>query len=65
MSEKKPYDNVEFDWIQLSADLDPSKTETFLNKWKRKFAENPFVPIGKCDAINVICLEICEEKKYL
>lgn len=47
MSEKKPYDDVEFDWIQLSADLDPSKAESFLAKWQRKFGENPFVPIGK------------------
>lgn len=57
MSEKKPYDDVEFDWIQLSADLDPSKAESFLAKWQRKFGENPFVPIGKwtiCDVINVI-----------
>lgn len=56
MSEKKPYDNVEFDWIQLSVDLDQSKKETFLQKWKRKFDENPFVPIGKlrrrCDFSN-------------
>lgn len=51
MAEKRPYDNVEFDWIQLSADLDPSNAESFLDKWKRKFGENPFVPIGKCDVI--------------
>lgn len=49
MSEKKPYDNVEFDWIQLSADIDPGDSETFLAKWKRKFEENPFVPIGEYD----------------
>lgn len=53
MSEKRPYDNVEFDWIQLSADLDPSNAESFLDKWKRKFGENPFVPIGKCDVIKL------------
>lgn len=53
MSEKRPYDNVEFDWIQLSADLDPSKAESFLDKWKRKFGENPFVPVGKCDVIKL------------
>lgn len=47
MSENKPYDNMEFDWIQLSADIDPGNTETFLQKWKRKFEENPFVPIGE------------------
>lgn len=47
MAEKKPYDDVEFDWIQLSVDLDQSLKETFLQKWKRKFNENPFVPIGK------------------
>lgn len=41
------YDNVQFDWVQLSADLDPTKNETFLGKTRRKFAENPFVPIGK------------------
>lgn len=38
---------MEFDWIQLSADIDPGNTETFLQKWKRKFEENPFVPIGE------------------
>lgn len=47
MSEKKPYDNVQFDWIQLSADLDPMTDETFLGKWGKKFKENPFVPIGE------------------
>lgn len=65
MSEKKPYDNVEFDWIQLSADLDPSKTESFLNKWKRKFGENPFVPIGKCDAIIGMPFEISRQWKKI
>lgn len=48
MSEKKPYDDVQFDWIQLSADLDPTNQETFIGKWKRKFTENPFVPVGEC-----------------
>lgn len=47
MSEKQPYDNVEFDWIKLVADLNP-ESETFLEKCKRKFNENPFVPIGEC-----------------
>lgn len=46
MAEKQPYDNVEFDWIKLVADLNP-EPETFLEKCKRKFNENPFVPIGK------------------
>lgn len=63
MSEKRPYDNVEFDWIQLSADLDPSKTETFLGKWKRKFGENPFVPVGKC--IKFCDVIISRGKKYI
>lgn len=40
------YDDVQFDWIQLSVDLDPSNNESFMAKTKRKFAENPFVPIG-------------------
>lgn len=48
MVEKQPYDNVEFDWIQLSADLDPTVYETFIEKWSRKFKENPFVPVGEC-----------------
>lgn len=47
MSEKQPYDNVEFDWIKLVADLEKNQ-ESFLDKCKRKFNENPFVPIGKC-----------------
>lgn len=47
MSEKKPYDEVQFDWIQLSTDLDPLGDESFLGKWKRKFGQNPFVPVGK------------------
>lgn len=47
MSEKKPYDEVEFDWIQLSAELDPFGNESFLGKCKRKFGQNPFVPVGK------------------
>lgn len=46
MSEKQPYDNVEFDWIKLVADLEKNQ-ESFLDKCKRKFNENPFVPIGK------------------
>lgn len=46
MSGSQPYDNVELDWIKLVADLEPSH-ETFLAKCKRKFNENPFVPIGK------------------
>lgn len=41
------YDDVQFDWVQLSADLDPATKETFLAKTQRKFAENPFVPIGE------------------
>lgn len=41
------YDNVSFDWVQLSADLDPADSETFLGKCSRKFEENPFVPIGE------------------
>lgn len=41
------YENIEFDWVQISADLDPSNNETFLAKCQRKFAENPFVPIGE------------------
>lgn len=48
MTEKKPYDNVDFDWIQLSIDIAPTNTETFIQKWKRKFQENPFVPVGEC-----------------
>lgn len=48
MVEKQPYDNVEFDWIQLSSDLDPTVYETFIEKWTRKFKENPFVPVGEC-----------------
>lgn len=47
MTEKKPYDEVSFDWIQLSADIDPESSETFLGKWQRKFKENPFVPVGE------------------
>lgn len=41
------YDDAQFDWVQLSADLDPSKNETFMAKTQRKFTENPFVPIGE------------------
>lgn len=41
------YDDVQFDWVQLSADLDPAKNERFMAKTQRKFAENPFVPIGE------------------
>lgn len=47
MSETPKPENVEFDWIQLSSDIDPTKTETFLQKTIRKFGENPFVPVGK------------------
>lgn len=46
MSEKHP-NEAEFDWIQLSIALDPNSNESFLEKWQRKFLENPFVPIGK------------------
>lgn len=59
-SSKKPYDNVEFDWIQLSADIDPNAVETFYEKTKRKFSENPFVPIGEC----VICDAKDENLKF-
>lgn len=47
MSETPKPKDVEFDWIQLSADVDPTKNESFMQKTTRKFKENPFVPIGK------------------
>ncbi|XP_031634163.1 HIG1 domain family member 2A, mitochondrial-like [Contarinia nasturtii] len=49
-----PYDNVEFDWIQLSADIDNEPVETFYEKTKRKFSENPFVPIGAFGAVGAL-----------
>lgn len=61
MSEKRPYDDVEFDWIQLSKDLNPVKEETFLGKWKRKFGDNPFVPVGKQLRRNSFDLQISLE----
>lgn len=48
----KTYDNVKFDWVQLSADLDPTLKETFMEKASRKFKENPFVYIGELMAEN-------------
>ncbi|XP_055301011.1 HIG1 domain family member 2A, mitochondrial-like [Sitodiplosis mosellana] len=53
MSDKQPYDNVEFDWVKLVADLNPDQ-ETFIEKCKRKFNENPFVPIGAFGAIGAL-----------
>lgn len=43
-----PQENLNaLDWIILRGDMDKVlKTETFTAKLKRKFAENPFVPIG-------------------
>lgn len=44
-----PQENLNaLDWIVLRGDMDKVlRTETFTEKFKRKFAENPFVPIGQ------------------
>lgn len=44
-----PQENLNaLDWIILRGDMDKVlKTETFTEKFKRKFSENPFVPIGQ------------------
>lgn len=39
----------EFDWIQLSMDLQDPNHEEFTEKLWRKIKANPFVPIGKFD----------------
>lgn len=41
-------DLSKYDWIKLRKDMDTLlPTETFAEKFCRKFSENPFVPIGK------------------
>lgn len=41
---------LELDWIQLHKEFEAMhKTETMLEKMKRKTIENPFVPVGKYD----------------
>lgn len=44
-----PQENLdELDWIKLRTDMDKvMQDETFLQKFQRKFVENPFVPIGQ------------------
>lgn len=37
----------QFDWIQLSNDVQGTKHEGFSDKFIRKVMENPFVPLGK------------------
>lgn len=46
-----PQDNLDaLDWIALRKDMDKViQTETFSGKFKRKFLENPFVPIGQLE----------------
>lgn len=46
MAEKQAYSEDQFDWIQLSADLEPEAIEGFTGKIWRKTKENPFVPVG-------------------
>lgn len=44
-----PQENLNtLDWIILRGDMDKVlRTETFTEKFKRKFSDNPFVPIGQ------------------
>lgn len=42
----KPVADDEFDWIQLSLDLQDPNHEEFSEKFWRKVKSNPFVPIG-------------------
>lgn len=50
-------DLAKYDWIKLRKDMDSVlPTETFAQKFYRKFSENPFVPIGKdIDEIYIKC----------
>lgn len=46
----------QLEWIKLSEDLDKMlKTETMLEKMKRKTKENPFVPFGCLATIGALC----------
>lgn len=44
-------ENAEFNWIQARKDVGlpdvEVKVETFYEKFRRKFNENPLVPVGK------------------
>lgn len=46
---KSPEESLdELQWIILRRDMDNElRTETFSEKFKRKFLENPLIPIGK------------------
>lgn len=46
MADSPKYENVEFDWIQLSNEIAP-EDDGFMKKTVKKFKENPAVPIGK------------------
>lgn len=46
-SDKTPDSSEQFDWIQLSNEVQGIKHEGFADKFTRKVMENPFVPIGK------------------
>jgi hypothetical protein len=49
MSQSKATEE-QLEWIQMKKDFDRerlSEQETGLQKFQRKFNENPFVPIGK------------------
>lgn len=50
MTSKPSIDLEKFDWVQLKAELDAphgNSNETSKDKFKRKFMENPLVPVGK------------------
>lgn len=46
MATNPKYDESEFDWIKLSAEIQPDE-DGFMQKTAKKFKENPFVPLGE------------------
>ncbi|KAJ8931143.1 hypothetical protein NQ314_015984 [Rhamnusium bicolor] len=55
LSELTVEDLAKYDWITLRKDMDELlPTETFAQKFVRKFLENPFVPIGCLATISAL-----------
>lgn len=47
MSQQKPTNPSELEWVQLQKDMDKMRGETAREKFVRKVTENPIVPVGK------------------
>lgn len=44
----------ELEWIQMRKDFDKDQIETGKEKFIRKFKQNPLIPIGEFNVINIL-----------